>query len=290
MTSGDLVELASGGATIRIDPADGGRIVSLLINGRERILQKSAARAPEPPIFWGCYAMVPWCGRLEDGRIPTGAGEVRIEPNLGTSAIHGLCFDRPWKVIERAEQAVTLECALSGRGWPFGGSVREGFRLSPTAIELELDVGDYTREGPLGVGWHPWFARPASGDLEVLVDAHAVLVLGPDMTPTGERRPITEDEDLRAGPVLGERRLDHVYVDTRSPAVVRWPDLELRIEHEGILTTVVHTPPEGVCVEPQTMWPNAPLLAARGVQGTGLRAVAPGERVRVAQRWTWRPR
>ena len=78
---------------------------------------------------------------------------------------------------------------------------------------------------------------------------------------------------------------------TTGPAVVRWPDLELRIDYDPTLNTVVvHTPISGVCVEPQTMWPNAPLLASRGVSGTGLRTLAPGERLHASHTWTWRPR
>jgi galactose mutarotase-like enzyme len=111
------------------------------------------------------------------------------------------------------------------------------------------------------------------------------------MVPTGLVRAVTPSEDLRAGPALGERRLDHVYVRTIGPATLRWPDLDLDIEYGADLNTVVvHTPREGICVEPQTMWPNAPLLAARGVAGTGLRMLEPGESLSASERWTWRPR
>ena len=81
----------------------------------------------------------------------------------------------------------------------------------------------------------------------------------------------------------------YVYVGVKAPALVRWPDLELRLEFdESLNTVVVHTPAEGICVEPQTMWPNAPVLAARGVTGTGLRTLASGETLRVSERWSWR--
>src|SRR5437870_3057839 len=157
---------------------EGGRLVSLMVGGAERIVPKESALAISPPIYWGCFPMVPWAGRLANG--------------LG---------------------------------------------------------------------------------------------------PTGDVRRVTADEDLRSGPALGRRRLDHVYVRAAGPALVRWPDLDLVIEYDATLNTVVvHTPREGICVEPQTMWPNAPLLAARAVPDTGLRILAPGERLRVATRWTWRRR
>ena len=233
--------------------------------------------------------MVPWPGRLADGRIPTPGGEVRIGANHGPSAIHGLGFDTAWTVLDESDTEVTLSCELRGRGWPFGGVARQTVRLGSASLDLELEVGDYTRIGPAGLGWHPWFTRPRIGDLEVTLEANRVLVLDADKIPTGEVREVTAIEDLRAGPPLGDRRLDHVYVDTTGPAIVRWPDLELRIDYDRTLSTVVvHTPVTGVCVEPQTMWPNAPLLAARGVPDTGLRTLAPGERLRARHRWSWR--
>ena len=273
---------------MRIDPAAGGRIVSLVIAGNERMLPKAHARAREPALYWGCYPMVPWAGRLSRGRIPTPDGEVRLEANLSPSAIHGLGFDREWEIVERTETRVTMRCELRGLGWPFGGHALQTLRMRANGLELELWVGGYTKAGPAGLGWHPWFTRPPSGDLSLRVDGSEVLVVDADLVPTGEVRNVTPIEDLRSGPPLGDRRLDHVYVRTNGPAIVRWPDLELRIEYdESLRTVVVHTPPEGVCVEPQTMWPNAPLLAAAGVSDTGMRTLQPGENLTAAEAWTW---
>ena len=276
------------GIVARIDAADGGRIVSLIIDGVERLLPKARARAREPALYWGCYPMVPWAGRLSHGRIPTSDGEVRLEANLAPSAIHGLGFDKPWDILERSETAVTMRCELRGLGWPFGGNAVQTLRMGADKLELELEVGGYAQAGPAGLGWHPWFTRPPSGDIELRVDASEVLVLDADLAPTGEVRPVTSREDLRSGPRLGDRRLDHVYVRTKSPVLVRWPDLEMRIEYdESLRTVVVHTPPEGVCVEPQTMWPNAPVLAAAGVSATGMRTLAPGDSLSATETWTW---
>ena len=276
------------GVVARIDAADGGRIVSLIIDGVERLLPKARARAREPALYWGCYPMVPWAGRLSHGRIPTSDGEVRLEANLAPSAIHGLGFDKPWDILERSETAVTMRCELRGLGWPFGGNAVQTLRMGADKLELQLEVGGYTRAGPAGLGWHPWFTRPPSGDIELRVDASEVLVLDADLAPTGEVRPVTSREDLRSGPRLGHRRLDHVYVRTKSPVLVRWPDLEMRMEYDDSLqTVVVHTPPEGVCVEPQTMWPNAPVLAAAGVSATGMRTLAPGDSLSATETWTW---
>ena len=73
-----------------------------------------------------------------------------------------------------------------------------------------------------------------------------------------------------------------------GPAVIRWPDVELRITADASArTVVVHTPPEGICVEHQTMWPNAPLLAAAGVADTGMRTLEPGQTLSARAEWAW---
>ena len=57
--------------------------------------------------------------------------------------------------------------------------------------------------------------------MRLCVDATEVLVLDADLVPTGEVRQVTTAEDLRSCPPLGDRRLDHVYVRAKGPAVVR---------------------------------------------------------------------
>jgi aldose 1-epimerase len=291
VVSATLVELRSSGVIVRIAPDEGGRVVSLVVGGQERILQKPNARPSALATGWGCYPMIPWAGRLSQGRIPVDGGEVRLEQNRPPSSIHGLVFDKPWRILSQSDTAVTMVCELRGLGWPFGGEARQTLRLAQAYLDLELEVGGYMRPGPAGVGWHPWFARPETGDVQIRVDAREVLVLDADLVPTGAVRAVAAVEDLRTGPALADRRLDHVYVNSHGPALIRWPDLDLALEYgDDLATVVVHTPSHGFCVEPQTMWPNAPLLAAQGVAGTGLRTLAPGEHLRTSHRWSWRTR
>ena len=55
-------------------------------------------------------------------------------------------------------------------------------------------------------------------------------------------------------------------------------------------TLVVHTPQAGVCVEPQTGWPDAIRLEDEGVVLTGLRRLLPGETLSAKTIWRWTQR
>jgi aldose 1-epimerase len=284
------VELEAGGDRCVVDLEAGGRLASLRIRGVERLLTREAAEGAAIPeaVAWGSFLMAPWVGRLEDGRLPWQGRIHQLPSDFGPHAIHGTVKDRPWVVEQQDASVLMLSCPLD-EPWPFGGQVRQEVALTPGNLELAAEVVAEDREMPAGIGWHPWFARPLSGDVRVRLAATGTLVTRDDRIPTGQVAPLEPDTDLRDGPLLGERRLDHVYVGVGNPALLIWPDLELRIAWEPPVDSVcVHSPPRGVCVEPQTAWPNAPALAAGGVVSTGLAVARPGTPLRARTMWSWR--
>jgi aldose 1-epimerase len=255
---GEIHELAAGEVRVSVDIAHGTRLASLVLGGRERIVGPPVP--PDGSIRWGCFLMAPWPGRLADGRLSWEGRVLQLPRTHGRHAIHGLLHERVWTVTASTSTALTTEIELRPAGWPFDGRVRQTISAEPAGVLLEAEI-EADEPMPAALGWHPWFDRGET-DPHVKVAADEVLAVR-GMIPTGARLPVAGRTDLRAGPPLGRRRLDHAYPVVRSPAVVTWPDLELRLEFEPPLTTVVvHTPARAFCVEPQTAWPNA--LGQRG--------------------------
>jgi aldose 1-epimerase len=179
---------------------------------------------------------------------------------------------------------VDLGCGFDPDEWPFGGRVRQRIRLAADHLELHAVITAGPRAMPAALGWHPWFQR-TGGEPRLSVDAARVL-LTERMIPTGRTVAVTGPTDLRAGPWLGDRRLDHTFVAPRSPVVATWPDLELRVEFgRPIRALVVYTPPRGLCLEPQTAWPNA--LGAM-TAASGVRILEPGRTLQATMRLRWR--
>ena len=247
-----VVELRAGGARALIDPMRGGRLASLSIDGRE--LLRPAPSPDDVSIRWGCFVMAPWPGRLAGGRFTWQGRTLQLHRTHGHHAIHGLGWSRAWRVTRQSRTEVALELDLAAAGWPLGGMVRERLVLAPGSLRLEAEV-DAEAAAPAALGWHPWFLR--RGGVRLRLDAESVLEVD-RMIPTGRTVPIRGNLDLAAGPELGRRRLDAAYVGVRSPIVIAWPDLELRmLLGAEMAVAVVYTPPEVFCVEPQTAPPNA---------------------------------
>lgn len=278
-----LVELRVGDATVLIDPDHGGRLASLRIRGRDLLV-----RPPQPrdvSITWGSFLMAPWPGRLADGRLWWEGRTVQLPRTLGRNAIHGLVHGAPWTVDRATETEVDLGIGLAPLGWPFGGRVRQRLRLAPDGLTMQAEI-EADDAMPAALGWHPWFRR-GEADPRLRVAADGVLEAR-GMIPTGRVVPVRGRTDLRSGPALGRRRLDHAYVGAASPAVVSWRDLELTLEFVGADTIVVFTPPGAFCVEPQTAWPNALGLADPGERRrAGARRLATGERLEATFRIGW---
>lgn len=271
---------------LAVDTAAGGRICSLRLDGRERILGTPAA-AIEPSIGWGCYLMAPFVGRVNEGNAVWGGRSLSLPLNDGRHSIHGAVFDAEWTVTERTPSSLTMACRFDQARWPFRGSMTQHLEVGRGHLTLEAEI---LAEEPMpaALGWHPWFLN-SDGSLRVGIQSDAVLALASDLIPTGELVPVDTRTDLRSGPRLAGHVLDDVYTAVRSPVSVMWPDLDLTMAFdEPVGAFVVCTRPEATAVEPLTAWPDSIRLAAEGHSGTGLVSLAAGERLTASTRWSWR--
>jgi aldose 1-epimerase len=269
---------------LAVDTAAGGRICSLVLRGRERLLSRPA-QGIEPSIAWGCYLMAPFVGRVKGARLSWAGRKVGLRPNHGLHSIHGAAFDAPWRVVERSEGSVTLTCDFDQSRWPFKGSMSQRLEITPDRLTLQAEVRAL-EPMPASIGWHPWF-NTEYGPLHVAVQSDEILKLDGDLIPTGETLAVDDRTDLRAGPSLEGRRLDDVYTSVRAPVSVVWPDLALMMRSsENVRAFVICTHPQAVCVEPMTAWPDAVRLEAEGCRGTGLASLAAGERLTASTEWS----
>jgi aldose 1-epimerase len=243
--------------------------------------------------------LVPWPNRIADGRYRFGGRgiEAPINERSTGSAIHGLARWTPWRVAEREPSRCAMELRLPAQpGYPFVLDLRLEYALGDGGLEVALRASNPGEADlPFGAGFHPYLTlgTPVIDDLRVRAPAASWLPADDRGIPTGERRPVAGDLDLREGPRLGGRALDHCLTDLARDADglarvrVEAPDgraatlwMDGAFGHVMLFTGDTLAPERrrrGLAVEPMTCAPDA------FNSGDGLVVLRPGESF--AGRW-----
>ncbi len=221
--------LDNGRVQVSIDPSRGARLTSLMIDGHELLAEE------------GSFPMVPWAGRVRDGRLTINGATHQLPLGKDGNALHGLARNAAWHVS--GEGAYTCEI---GAPWPTNGAATLQYELLPGGLRTTLSWDDGT-DLPCSIGLHPWFRRrlEVGGDAELTFEPSAMVERAEDGLPTGRL------VDPTPGP------WDDCFKVAGAP-VLRWPGaLELRLSSSSPWWVVYDEPVETVCVEPQTAPPDA---------------------------------
>ncbi|MFJ5260871.1 aldose 1-epimerase [Streptomyces sp. NPDC088387] len=259
--SNDHIILAAGDARATVDAGNGGRLASVTLAGTELLRQ-----GPR----YGCFPMVPWCGRIRDGRFRDGATVHQMPLNSPPHAIHGTARDGAWRTARVTEDEAVITYDLV-EPWPHPGRVTQVFALTPDSLTLTMAVETYADSFPAQIGWHPWFNRSVEGADAVLDFAAAWQEeRGDDHLPTGNRL------DPKPGPWD-----DCFGMPDGVDVTVTWPErLELKVTSPEQWVVVYDEQEAAVCVEPQTGPPNG--------LNTAPRLVTPLEPLEATTTWRWR--
>ncbi|NUK04430.1 aldose epimerase family protein [Streptomyces lunaelactis] len=261
-SSEESIRLAAGDVELTVHPQNGCRIASLRIGGTE-VLRRGDR--------YGCFPMVPWCGRVRNGEFSSGDVHHQLPLNSPPHAIHGTGRDTAWRTARanKSEAALTYDLADP---WPYTGRVTQAFALAEDALTLTMAVETYGTSFPAQAGWHPWFLRNLGSGDDVRIDYSAQWQerRGDDHLPTGQR--IT--------PLPGP--WDDCFAMPDGVAVtLTWPEqLELTVSSRAEWVVIYDEEDEAVCVEPQSGPPNG--------LNTHPQLVTPIEPLEIATTWAWR--
>ncbi|KFF96780.1 aldose epimerase [Streptomyces scabiei] len=261
--SSEEITLAAGDAEAVLAPGNGGRVAGLRVGGVELLRQGER---------FGCFPMVPWCGRIRDGRFRDGGSVQQMPLNAPPHAIHGTTRERAWRVASHGGTEAVLTYDLV-EPWPYPGRVTQVVTLTPDALTLTMSVEAHDSSFPAQIGWHPWFNRSlADGGEDVRIDFTPAWQeeRGADHLPTGNRL------DLKPGPWD-----DCFGMPGGVDVTLTWPErLELKVASREEWVVLYDEQAEAVCVEPQTGPPNG--------LNTHPRLVTPIDPLEASTTWTWR--
>ena len=235
--------------------------------------------------------LIPWPNRLAGGTYEwegTGIRAPLSEPARG-NAIHGLVRWSNWRATDWTEDRVTMRLRVEAQpAYPFALDLGVQYVINAGGLAVTLtatNVGD--GPAPFGAGFHPYLTAGTAlvDDAVLTVPAEAWMPADDAGIPTGERRPVDGDLDLRAGRAIGGSVLDHCFTgldrdaDGRAAVSLDGPAGRLRLWMDGAFGFVMvftgdTLPPErrrrGVAVEPMSCAADA------FNSGAGLVALHPG--------------
>ncbi|MFO8075281.1 MAG: hypothetical protein R6T85_04105 [Egibacteraceae bacterium] len=282
-----MLRLALGDVVAEVDPAWGGRLGALTIDGAPLLLDAASAGPHPPALAWGSYPMAPWVGRLGGAAFTWQGHRHALPADHGRHAIHGLVHSRPARVEAATETVARLSTPIPSPPWPWIAELAQEVGLSPGALTVTGEVRAEAACQPVALGWHPWLRR-GPGDVAVRVPADEVVATDAELIATGATEAVRGATDLRALAPLGGRRLDHTFVGLDGPVTLAWPERTVELHPgEGIGAVHVFVTDDDVCVEPLSAWPNAHNGDGGAAASMGLAVACPGTPVRASWSLRW---
>jgi len=235
------------------------------------------------------FIMLPWCNRIGGAVLNFDKANYRLDaaPDDGT-ARHGEVRKRAWRTLSADDAHIRMGISggnLTPTSWPFPYSAEAEYRLEGADFVWTLrltNTGDTPM--PAGFGHHPYFVH--SGQPPILTVPCSQQFELTDNLATAEPVSIAPAVDFRTPRSIAGVRLDDLLTgrDFSLPNVIYYPDSGLTVEMyaDPIFTHTLLYAPKGApffAVEPQSNANDGFSLHARGIPGSGVFVLSPGQTV-----------
>ncbi|WP_428962430.1 aldose 1-epimerase family protein [Micromonospora fluostatini] len=161
--------------------------------------------------------LAPWPNRIRDGVYTVGDETYQLpltEPARHV-ALHGLVNWVRWRLVEQADDAVTVEYDLPPHpAYPWALRVRGRWSVGADGLRVEHEATNLaTTAAPFGFSVHPYLQLPgvAVDDLTMRVPAHRRLVVDGRLLPVGASLVAGTEHDYTAPRRIGGAQLDTTF-------------------------------------------------------------------------------
>lgn len=268
-----VFELHAGALRLALRPDLGGCIAGLW-HRDVAVLRSSDPMQLDTARRSGCYPLVPYSNRLAYRRFRWKGSDYTTAPNFDASphSVHGVAWLRAWSVVASSAVDVGLSYRHEADAhWPFPFEVSQHFTLAPSTLRVQLqftNLADIAQ--PVGLGWHPYFAKRARSRLHV--------ELSDRWDSDAAQLPVRKHAQPGIDSDIAHLDFDNCFEGWAGPARIRDEKMALQLT-SSMQRLVVYTPREKdyFCVEPVSHVSNAIHMADPLAQG--LQSVAPDETV-----------
>jgi aldose 1-epimerase len=238
------------------------------------------------------FPLVPWSNRLREARFTFRGVAYQLAANSADgTAIHGVGRYHPWALdhADARRVSMTLDSrALGGVNFPFAFRATQTYRLDGRRFLIDLGLhNDSESPFPAGFGHHPYFQRALTGPQDTIA-LELPYTYQFDLTndlASSAPVPIADRVDFRR-----LRPLEDVQIDAcltgRLPGrpnhfVYAQSGAEVHFDSDDMFACTILFSPAGkpyFAVEPVTNANDGFNLYERGIPGTGVFVLEPGQR------------
>lgn len=267
---------AIGGSVTRLDLHRGGEVHAILRSSDDAALARNGASQA------AMHPMLPFANRLPGNRIDLVEPHLTLEPNVAgeSCALHGIGWQRAWRVVTAHEDRCTLELIVSQEEWAFGFRAVQKFSVQDREFRAEIAIENISEQPiPVGLGFHPYFVRAEGMTLQFHADRF--WLEGPGHLPT-DAISLPPELDFSKPVRLPDCWRNNCYSGWDGRAVLHDParGLELSLQASHPLRDLMLYAPAGegyFCLEPQSHTTGAVTRARARQPATPLRVLAPAE-------------
>jgi aldose 1-epimerase len=168
----------------------------------------------------GCgIVLLPWPNRVPDGvwYLDGVKQQLDLSEPERNNAIHGLLRFTPYRLIERADDSVTLGATVFPQhGYPFLLETSVTYQLTDDGLTVtHRIVNESDSPAPVAIGTHPFLqiGDVATDDLTLTVHASTRFPVDERLNVSAEIAVEGTEYDLRAGKRVGDLNLDDAFGD-----------------------------------------------------------------------------
>ena len=251
---------------------DLGGVVAGLWHRETPILRSTEPAALTDSRAAAMYPLLPYSNRLGYRRFRWRGHDHTTRANVPDTphSLHGLGWQRPWRVVSTSVLEVVLELEhTADADWPFPFTARQYFALAPESFSVRMQFTNTGADAqPAGLGWHPYFVKRARSRLHV--------ELSDRWDCDAAQLPVRKVAQPGIDSDLSHLDYDNCFEGWRGPARIRDERFSLQLS-SSLHYLVVYTPQakDYFCVEPVSHVSNAIHMAEPTAHG--LVALLPGE-------------
>jgi len=290
MVNDGLIELGNANVKIAVQPKAGASLAYFKANIGDKevdIMRPATAKALTDSDAAGSsmYPMLPYVNRIHDGFFVYWGIKRQVPSNVSSNKepFDGDGWKFSWNVKEKSDKKVVLTTVGDPKkGFPFSYEAEVTYTLTDSGFNTHIMLRNLgILPMPCAMGVHPFF--PKTKDVNIKFKAKNVWEhLG---TPLRDKPyNVTSDWRFEEGKDIAKMTLDTCFGGFDGDAEITWPSNNVRLKikayeefNHSIL--VVSENKNIFSFEPVTSAIDAFNLASRGIMGTGIKSIGPGETI-----------